>query len=170
MFRFVSSEEALTPELEANITAASAWVQITPTGAVKPGSNVAAGALVIQSFSDLNNRIAMLENKLSEETRARTEADARLSEADLVLANHIAHTNNLLRENDILKRNVGQVEQANTLLHQCQICFERHRSMRLAPCGHMAMCAECTESVMRVNGLCPLCRIPVTKVERTYLS
>lgn len=168
MFRFVSSEEALTPELETNITAASAWVHITPTGAVKPEGNV--GALIIQSFSDLNNRIVTVENRLDDEKRLRMEADAKLGETNLVLANHIAQINNLLRENNILKRNAEQVEQANTLLHQCQICFERHRTMRLVPCGHMAMCAECTESVMRVNGLCPLCRIPVTRVERTYLS
>ena len=168
MFRFVSSEENLTHELETSITAASAWAHITPTGTAKPVSN--AGALVIQSFYDLNNRIVALEHKLDEETRARTEANTRLNEADLVLANHVAQINNLLRDNGMLKRNINQVEHANTLLYQCQVCFERHRAMRLAPCGHMAMCGECTDSVLRTSGLCPLCRIPITKAERTYIS
>lgn len=168
MFRFVSSEEVLTPELETDITAASAWAHIVPTGTTKPVAN--AGALVIQSFSELNNRItaqdrriATQEHKLNEEIKARTEAD-------LIIANHVAQINNLLKENGMLKRNVGQVEHANTLMYQCQICFERHRTMRLAPCGHMAMCEECTNLVVRNNNLCPLCRIPITKAERTYLS
>ena len=161
MFRFVSNEEALTPELDTSITAASAWVHIVPAGSTKPLEN--AGAVVLESFSDLKKSIAILEQRLNEETKARTEAD-------LVLANHVAQINNLLRKKHILERNIDRIDHANSLLYNCQVCFERHQTMRLVPCGHMAMCLECTNIVMDANGLCPLCRTAVTRAERTYLS
>ena len=161
MFRFVSSDETLTPEFETNITAASAWVHITPTGTKKPERN--AGAMVIQSFLDINERLAGLEHKLKEEKQARTEAD-------LVLANHVSQINNLLREKRILERDADRIDHAHSLLYYCQVCFERQRTMRLVPCGHMATCPECTENIMHDNGLCPLCRTAITKAERTFVS
>lgn len=161
MFRFVSSEEVLTPELEAQVTAASAWARVVPTGAAKPENS--AGALVLQSFADINSRISMLEQRLAEEVKARTEGD-------LVIANHVARTNNLLREKRILERDVERLDHAHTLLYQCQVCIDRQRTIRLSPCGHMATCEECTQRIMNDNGLCPLCRVAVTRAERTFIS
>ena len=121
MFRFVSSGETLTAELNANITAASAWVHITSTGATKPSENENKSkiyfALVLQSFTELNNNITKLEQALKAETKARTEAD-------LVLANYIARTNNLLREKSILEHDVERIDHAHSLLYNCQVCFD----------------------------------------------
>jgi glutaminase len=168
MLRFVSSEEALTPELETSITAASAWVHLVHAGRVKPDNN--AGALVIQSFTNTNNEIAALKKEVNILKRELQNERSIRSEADLVLANNMAHINNIMREKQILERNVERVDHANTLLYYCQVCFERQRTMRLAPCGHMATCPECTDKIMDTNGLCPMCRTPVTRVERTYMS
>lgn len=89
MFHFVSSHEALTPELEQSITEASAWAQVNPTGNVKPTIN--AGALVLESFSSLKEKIAELERKLHIETRTR-------EESDVVLAQHMAKIENILSD------------------------------------------------------------------------
>ena len=31
----------------------------------------------------------------------------------------------------------------------------------IVPCGHRCLCRNCGDSVMRLNRLCPLCRIPI---------
>ena len=170
MFHFVSAPESLTPELENSITAASAWVQISTTGAAKPDSN--AGALVLDSFYDLKKEVAELRRRLEDKTselRKRLEDETRArANADLILANYIAQTNNLLRDNNILVRRVSRIEDAHSVLYYCQICFDKQRTMRFSPCGHMATCSECTQKIMDSNGTCPLCRTPVTEADRTF--
>ena len=162
MFYFVSSEaETLTPELEKQITESKAWAHVIPAGNKKPATN--AGAIVLQSFTELSTKVNILETELKKEKQKR-------EESDLVLANQISQINNLLREKDIITRDKKRLNQAHTLLYYCQVCFERQRSMRLVPCGHMATCEECTEQIMSINGLCPLCRTAVTKTERTFVS
>ena len=172
MFHFVCSADALTPELESDITTQKAWVEVIPRGSEKPNNN--AGGILKESFSNIKDRITQLESLLFHTRKElkdtlKKEEDAR-KESDLVLANRIAEITNLLREKDLLKRHAERTDHANTLLYQCQICMERQRNMRLAPCGHMATCPECTEQIMNRNGLCPLCRTPVTNTDRTYMS
>lgn len=170
MFRFVTSEEALTSDLEEQITGASAWVQVTPTRTRKPAEN--AGALVLGSFSELAKKINVLEQQLKAEAKNR-------EESDLVLAANISEIKNLMREKGIIEKERERIDYAHTLIHNCIVCFDRHRTMRLVPCGHMvptpsfscrALCAECAEKIINANGACPLCRMGVIKVERTFLS
>jgi len=110
MLRFVSSLESLTQDVEVAATAASAWVQVIPTGAVKPESN--AGAMVLESFSGLKKDFTKLEQKLQAETKTR-------EESDIVLAQYIAKINNLLVENNILKQETNKIHDANSVLYNC---------------------------------------------------
>jgi hypothetical protein len=162
MFHFVSSPEVLTPELESSISSASAWVQVNPVGSIKPESN--AGALVTELFSDLKTSLSELKRELNTETKRR-------EENDMILAQHIANIKNLLAENGIIKQENERLHNANSVLYNCMICMEQHRTIRLDPCGHMATCASCTEKIVGTGGsLCPLCRTPITRAQRTFLS
>jgi pyrimidine deaminase RibD-like protein len=162
MFHFVSSPEVLTPELETSIANASAWAQVIPTGQTKPSNNV--GALVLESFSHIKEDIIKLEERLHAETKAR-------EESDMVLAQNIAKLNNLLAENGILQQENNRIHDANSVLYNCTVCMDRQRTIRLDPCGHMATCASCTEKIMESQGrTCPVCRVPVTRAQRTFLS
>lgn len=162
MFHFVSSPEVLTPELEASIANASAWAQVIPTGQTKPSDNV--GALVLESFSHIKESITKLEEKLHAETKAR-------EESDMVLAQNIAKLNNVLVDNGILQQENRRIHDANSVLYNCTVCMDRQRTIRFDPCGHMATCAVCTEKIMDNHiGTCPLCRVPVTRAQRTFLS
>lgn len=162
MFHFISSQEVLTPELEHQITNASAWAQVIPTENTKPSSNV--GALVSESFSELKKSVADLERRLRIETQTR-------DESNIVLAQHIARIENLLVENKIIKQEKERIHDANSVLYNCVVCMDRQRTIRLEPCGHMATCVQCTEEIINVRGSrCPLCRVAVTTTQRTFLS
>lgn len=118
MFHFVSSLEPLTPDLETEITAASAWVQITPTHTQKPTEN--AGALILESFSQLKNDIKELKESvkaLSEQhnvmqQQLKAEAAAR-KEFDLIISCHVGKIKSILQEKSILEREHNILSQAN---------------------------------------------------------
>ena len=94
MFHFVSHEaETLTPELEKQITDSNAWAHIVPAGNIKPATN--AGAFVLQSYTELNTKVNILETELKKEKQKR-------EEFDLILANQISQINNLLKEKTYL--------------------------------------------------------------------
>lgn len=48
----------------------------------------------------------------------------------------------------------------------CKICRDKDSDMTFLPCGHMVSCQECAASLNK----CPMCRIPIKKKVRTYLS
>ena len=146
----------------------NAWAHIVPAGNIKPATN--AGAFVLQSYTELNTKVNILETEIKKEKQKR-------EESDLILANQISQINNLLKEKDIITRDNERIDHAHTtrthcvrVLYHCQVCFERQHNMRLVPCGHMATCEECTEQIMNINGKCPLCRTAVTKTEHTFVS
>ena len=47
----------------------------------------------------------------------------------------------------------------------CVICLDKPACITLIPCGHMAMCRECT---IRESDTCPMCRTPVTARQVTW--
>jgi hypothetical protein len=63
MSHFVCSADALTPELESNITTQKAWVEVIFRGSEKPDNN--AGGILKATFSDSKDRITQLESLLS---------------------------------------------------------------------------------------------------------
>ena len=49
----------------------------------------------------------------------------------------------------------------------CAVCLEEPRSALLVPCGHMAMCVECADKVLRgTRPICVVCRQPIEKILR----
>lgn len=142
--------------------------------------------MLLESFSSIKENINKLEEKLHAEAKAR-------EESDMVPAQNIAKLNNLLVENGILWQENSRIpslmalrpaslHDANSVLYNCTVCMDRQRTIRLDPCGHMATCASCTEKIMETlagsaraklrcqGGTCPLCRVPVTRAQRTFLS
>jgi rubrerythrin len=160
-FRFVSPAEQLTPEYERDITAAEAWVRLTFTGANKPDGDL--GAIVNERFQDSLIQMNQLKKELNEEKRKR-------EEADLILANHIADMQNLLAENDILRKNNEIVRDAHSTLFYCQVCFERQRNTMLHPCGHVVICSECANNILNSpNKRCPVCRATIIETQRALV-
>ncbi len=45
---------------------------------------------------------------------------------------------------------------------QCIMCFKHKSSLRLHPCGHKVMCAECYNKIEK--GECPICRSDIIKI------
>lgn len=48
--------------------------------------------------------------------------------------------------------------------HLCKICYEREINTVMLDCSHRAVCARCLDQV----NMCPLCRVPITKIIQTY--
>ena len=47
----------------------------------------------------------------------------------------------------------------------CSICYERSVRLLVKNCNHACLCLSCAP---KVNGLCPICRAPITKFEKIY--
>ena len=123
-----------------------------------------ADVMLLESFSSIKENINKLEEKLHAEAKTR-------EESDMVLAQNIAKLNNLLVENGILRQENSRIHDASSVLYNCTVCMDKQRTIRLDPCGHMATCASCTEKTMDSQGrTCPVCRVPVTRAQRTFLS
>ena len=45
--------------------------------------------------------------------------------------------------------------------HFCAVCFEDRFLFKLVPCKHRTTCMDCLEQIMRLNGICPICRSPI---------
>ena len=56
----------------------------------------------------------------------------------------------------------------------CVVCCDENRSHVLIPCGHLCLCAGCSEMLFttaRIVGetpLCPMCRAPCEHAMRIY--
>jgi hypothetical protein len=74
---------------------------------------------------------------------------------------------NLLAENDILKKNNEIVRDAHSTLFYCQVCFERQRNTRLHPCGHVVICAG--NILNSTNKRCPVCRANIIETQRALV-
>lgn len=48
----------------------------------------------------------------------------------------------------------------------CKICMDRDIGIVLIPCGHLAVCAECSESLVK----CPICCGDITQKVKTYIT
>lgn len=49
----------------------------------------------------------------------------------------------------------------------CVICLENEKRYAVIPCGHLCLCAECSD-VVRDSGRCPICLADVAGVYRIY--
>lgn len=52
---------------------------------------------------------------------------------------------------------------------KCCICFVTDKDTIFMPCNHVRCCFECADEIKTINGRCPVCREPITKVEKIFL-
>eukprot|EP01119_Soliformovum_irregulare_P019832 TRINITY_DN635_c0_g1_i2.p1 TRINITY_DN635_c0_g1~~TRINITY_DN635_c0_g1_i2.p1 ORF type:complete len:294 (+),score=44.88 TRINITY_DN635_c0_g1_i2:76-957(+) len=50
----------------------------------------------------------------------------------------------------------------------CKICFEASINAVLIPCGHLALCITCANSLQQTSANCPICRAHVHTVVQTF--
>ena len=50
----------------------------------------------------------------------------------------------------------------------CVICWASEQNTVCIPCGHIAMCKDCSGAVLKKSGLCPVCRADVHQVYQVY--
>jgi len=50
----------------------------------------------------------------------------------------------------------------------CAICLATEACHAFVPCGHVAACSRCAELVFREQGMCPMCRAPVSSHLRIW--
>jgi len=50
----------------------------------------------------------------------------------------------------------------------CCVCMEAEADVTIDPCGHMCACGPCLEQLQGDRRKCPLCRIQIAKVIRTF--
>jgi len=53
--------------------------------------------------------------------------------------------------------------------NECVVCLDGPKQFILIPCGHLILCTECAEDLMKGNApLCPVCRQAVKQSQRVY--
>lgn len=52
----------------------------------------------------------------------------------------------------------------------CVICFEREKTHAFAPCGHMCVCEMCSNQIMSITDICPICRSNSSSVLHIYIN
>ncbi|KAF7361250.1 RING-finger domain-containing protein [Mycena sanguinolenta] len=52
----------------------------------------------------------------------------------------------------------------------CVICQDEEATMAGVDCGHLAMCRECSDQIMRGSRECPLCRTRIARLIRIFRS
>ena len=68
-----------------------------------------------------------------------------------------AHPESLLGE-------AGEAGEEGEEKEPCAVCLDEPRSALLVPCGHLAMCTECSMRVLRgPRPICVVCRQPIEK-------
>jgi len=50
----------------------------------------------------------------------------------------------------------------------CRVCFNCEINTVFVPCGHMALCKGCADSVARIHHVCPYCRANIGSVVQVF--
>ena len=53
---------------------------------------------------------------------------------------------------------------------QCVVCLGAEREVILLDCGHVCVCADCADELIRGSHLCPVCRASISSVMPAYVS
>ncbi|EQC25412.1 hypothetical protein SDRG_16739 [Saprolegnia diclina VS20] len=51
---------------------------------------------------------------------------------------------------------------------ECVVCYDRPKATVCVPCGHVAVCVQCAETLRRTTGRCPICRGEVREVVKLF--
>jgi len=52
----------------------------------------------------------------------------------------------------------------------CKICFDNVVNCVILPCGHLAICMDCSNGLRRHSRQCPVCRGPILQAKQVYRS
>lgn len=69
-------------------------------------------------------------------------------------------------KDDLLERLQREVQDSRL----CVVCQDREKCIVVLPCQHLCLCVQCTATVHRENGKCPICRQPLRKAMKVYVS
>jgi chromosome segregation ATPase len=74
-----------------------------------------------------------------------------------------------------LQQDLNEIQSAQCILTnaQCSVCHEHSATKAVIPCGHLCMCEECNNSVIKLDTAqrkCPLCRGQLLSTLRIYTS
>ncbi len=50
----------------------------------------------------------------------------------------------------------------------CSVCRDAQKDWACIPCGHLAMCKDCSARVKRLTGQCPICSQRIKQVMQVY--
>ena len=50
----------------------------------------------------------------------------------------------------------------------CSVCMDAQKDWACIPCGHLAMCKDCSARVKRLTGRCPICSQRIKQVMQVY--
>ena len=64
-----------------------------------------------------------------------------------------------------IKRCNSPCELAANETDQCAICYINKKRYVYIPCGHLCMCGECAN---KIEDVCPICKIIVSNIIKTY--
>lgn len=53
---------------------------------------------------------------------------------------------------------------------QCVVCLGAEREVILLDCGHVCVCADCADELIRASHSCPVCRACIVRVMPAYVS
>jgi hypothetical protein len=69
------------------------------------------------------------------------------------------------------KKDKEKEEKAKAEALQCRVCLNKPRCMLILPCNHLAICEDCADKVKAAAGpQCPMCRGPIDKTQKVYVS
>jgi hypothetical protein len=52
----------------------------------------------------------------------------------------------------------------------CAVCMFSCVDTVLVPCGHACLCRRCAKRVQGTDGKCPICRVPIQRILKLYLT
>lgn len=84
------------------------------------------------------------------------------------IATGASQTSTAEEESDERKRLQKIIEENRNLKEQklCKICLDEDVGVLFEPCGHICCCASCAVSIQQ----CPICRQPISKSVKAYIS
>ena len=63
---------------------------------------------------------------------------------------------------------LGFTESETLVVDACVICMDADKDWLCLPCGHLAMCGECSARVKRQTRRCPICQQNIRRIVQVY--
>jgi hypothetical protein len=107
----------------------------------------------------------------SEEVLKMT-ADELKTALDPLYAAHRRGSHSMLHDLEFSKRTREKEDKIKAEAMQCRVCLNKPRCMLILPCNHLAICEECSVQLAAAaaSPQCPMCRGPIDKTQKVYVS